>query len=258
MNKKNLAVHFGFWDNKTKNLNDALINENRIISEELAIKKTDTVLDAGCGVGGSSIWIAENYGAKVTGITITRRQVELAKKYAIGRGVQDLVDFKLNDFCKTDFSSGSFDKIFAIESVCHAEDKADFLSESYRLLKPGGRLVVSDGFLIKENLSKAESSYYKDLCDGWVLPNLAKLDEFRQHLVRLGYKNIEYKNMTNKILESSRDMNKSARYILPIVGLLSKMKLISESNALAEKACIAQYNIFESKVGEYGMFIAEK
>ncbi len=258
MNKRNLAMHFGFWDKSTKNLNDALINENKIIAEKLCIEKTDKVLDAGCGVGGTAIWVAENYGANVVGITITGRQVELAKKYAKGRSVDGLVDFKQGDFCDTKFPSESFDKIYAIESVCHAEDKADFLREAYRLLKTGGKIIISDGYLINEELNESQKRIYDDLCRGWVLPNLSTKKYFSDSMQKIGFKNVEFQDLTDKVLKSSKEMHDSAKFIYPVVSFLSKLALISKTVARAEKACLAQYPVFNDKVGVYGIFTGEK
>lgn len=258
MNKRNLAMHFGFWDKSTKNLNDALTNENKIIAGKLSLKKGDKVLDAGCGVGGTAIWVAENYGVNVVGITITEKQVELAKKYAKGRNVEKLVDFKLRDFCDTKFPSESFDKIYAIESVCHAVDKADFLREAYRLLKPGGEIIVSDGYLIKEELNDSQKQIYDDLCQGWVLPSLASKKYFNDSMQKIGFKNVNFQDATDKVLKSSKEMHDSAKLIYPVVNFLSKLSLISKTVASAEKACLAQYPVFKEKVGIYGIFTGEK
>lgn len=258
MNKRNLSMHYGFWDEGTKNLHEALLNENKYIADALDIKKSDTILDAGCGVGGTAIWIAEKYGAKVTGITITKRQISLADKYAKGREVEDLVNFQVKDFCKTGLPSESFEKIYAIESVCHAEDKRDFLKEAFRLLKKGGRLVVCDGFLSKDILNEKDQRYYQELCEGWVLPNLASHKTFKNDLKELGFQGIKFVEGTDKIMKSSQEMYKSARFIHPLVVFLEKLKLTQKTNVLAEIACKAQYHIFQDKMAVYGVFNAEK
>ena len=139
------ALHYGFWDKETRNVQEALLNENKFLAEAADIKVTDKVLDAGCGIGGSSIWIAKNIGADVVGITLSEKQLGEAKKLAAENNLNSKVklDFRLGDYLKIGFSDNAFDVIWAIESVCHTEDKADFLKEAYRILIPRGRLVFS-------------------------------------------------------------------------------------------------------------------
>ncbi len=71
--KKDLAMHYGFWEPGISKHSDALMNMNRVLANIAVIRKKDYVLDAGCGIGGSSIWIVENIGARVCGITISQR-----------------------------------------------------------------------------------------------------------------------------------------------------------------------------------------
>jgi cyclopropane fatty-acyl-phospholipid synthase-like methyltransferase len=258
MKKKNLSMHYGFWDKNTKGIDDAFINENKYVADSLGIQKGDNVLDAGCGFGGTAIWIAENYGAHVTGVTITKKHIPLAKKFAKERGVSDLVKYELKDFCDTGLPSGSFDKIYGIESICYAVDKYDFLKEAFRLLKKGGKLIVCDGFLAKDTLSETDKKYYNDLCVGWALPNLSQYSKFETDLKELSFRNIQSQVATNKVIKSSEDMYKSSKFIHPMVVLLEKLRLTPKTNVLAEVACQAQYHIFKDKIAVYGIFTAEK
>ena len=165
------ALHYGFWDKNTKNVKEALLNENKFLTEIAKIRATDKILDAGCGVGGSTIWIAENVGANVVGITLSPKQLEKAQKLASKHNVNLKTEFKIDDFLKTSFSDNIFDIVWAIESVCHTENKIDFLAEAYRILKPGGRVIVADGFLMRDVLT-IEEKLYEDFLAGLALPNL--------------------------------------------------------------------------------------
>lgn len=66
------GLHFGYWDDGIKTQFQAIRNLNRVLALKAKIKSSDKVLDAGCGVGGSSVWLAQNYNCNVTGITITQ------------------------------------------------------------------------------------------------------------------------------------------------------------------------------------------
>lgn len=67
------ALHYGLWYDNTRSLAEAVGNTNKFILEALHIDADDRVLDAGCGVGGTSIYIAEVTGATVHGITLSTR-----------------------------------------------------------------------------------------------------------------------------------------------------------------------------------------
>ena len=142
-----LAIHYGYWDDKVKTFRQSLLRMNEVMMKAAEINSSDKVLDAGCGVGGSSIFIASVLGCKVTGITLSERQVQQAIQNGIKKGVAPLTDFKVMDYCATEFPDESFDVVWGCESICYADDKEKFIKEAFRLLKPGGRLVIADGFV---------------------------------------------------------------------------------------------------------------
>jgi tocopherol O-methyltransferase len=135
MNPDNPAIHYGYFDEGVDSHENSLIRMNQVLANNAKIKKTDLILDAGCGVGGSSIWLARNIGSKAIGITLVEKQLDFAKKCAKEKGVEDLVEFKINDFTSTDFEDETFDFVWSVESVCHTIDKKEFIDESYRILK---------------------------------------------------------------------------------------------------------------------------
>ena len=115
--KKHLSIHYGFYDKKHPTHGEAVLNFNRILATNLSITGGDIVLDAGCGIGGSSIWLAKNYGCKVIGITVVPDQVKQATKLAKLHGVDHLVSFELQDYTKTSLSGESFTVVWGLESV---------------------------------------------------------------------------------------------------------------------------------------------
>ena len=72
-NEETLAIHYGYWDEKTKRHHDSLLHMNNQLLRIANIKDTDYVLDAGCGAGGSSIWLAKEVGSKVVGIDLCEK-----------------------------------------------------------------------------------------------------------------------------------------------------------------------------------------
>ena len=106
-----------------------------------------SVLDLGCGIGGYDRVLVERLGAgKVTGIDIDAASVEAAKRMAQGRGLEARLDFRVVEPGPLPFADGTFDIAYSKDSIVDITDKAAVLSEMYRVVNPGGHIVVSDWF----------------------------------------------------------------------------------------------------------------
>ena len=101
-----LAIHYGYWDEKVKSFSQSLLRMNEVMIEAAGITQNDRVLDAGCGVGGSAIFIGKTIGADVTGITLSERQMSHAIQNADKAGISQLTRFLQMDYCNYKSSSG--------------------------------------------------------------------------------------------------------------------------------------------------------
>src|SRR5690606_9820412 len=99
--KQNRALHFGYFDSGVQRHRDSLANLNQILTDKVGINSSDYVLDAGCGQGGSALWLAAHYACRVEGVTIVPHQVIIAEKDAFRKGLTDHVNFSLQDYCNT-------------------------------------------------------------------------------------------------------------------------------------------------------------
>jgi len=203
---KSMAIHYGYYDDKVGSFTQALVRTNEVMSEVADIKESDFVLDAGCGVGGSCIYLSQQIGCDTTGITLTPRQVELAQNNAEKYNVADKTTFEVKDYTDTNFPNNSFDVVWALESVCHAIRKEDFISEAYRLLKPGGRLIMADYFMAKENLTEQDQVVLDNWFEGWSLPHLDTIDRLKNQIETLNMRIVHKEEATDKIMNSANRM----------------------------------------------------
>ena len=253
-----LAIHFGYWDSKVKSFPQSLLRMNEVMMEAAKIKSTDKVLDAGCGVGGSSIFLATALGCKVTGITLSERQVQQATDIAKQKGVEQMVDFKIMNYCATDFPDASFDVVWGCESICYADSKEQFIKEAFRLLKPGGRLVITDGFVT--SFYNNDNSIIRQWLDGWQVNYLETPQRFESFMQQTGFDNIAYRNISKEASHSSRRLYKF--YFLASLYLVWKKinfsKPATEMQKKNIKACKFQYMGMKKGLWQYGLITGEK
>ncbi|WP_204137517.1 methyltransferase domain-containing protein [Halomicronema sp. CCY15110] len=107
------------------------------------IDQATAILDAGCGIGGSALYLGDRYQAQVSGVTLSPAQATRATERAESAGMSDRAQFLVADVLNTPFPDEHFDFIWSMESGEHYPDKGQFFRESYRLLKPGGRLLMA-------------------------------------------------------------------------------------------------------------------
>lgn len=259
-NLDNLALHYGYWQDQTQvyQQHQALLAKNQVLYDYAGIKRDDKVLDAGCGIGGSSIWMAKQHGNTVTGITISQKQVHYAEKHAKRHGVADLVDFQVADFCATPFADASFDVVWALESSCHALNKADFLREAYRLLRPGGRLVVCDGFLLQRQFTEQQWQAVVTCLDGWAVPNLCDRQEFTDLLTKQNFQAIQCYDISRETMPSVDYMYKVAKRLRPVQKISQFLGLRTSAQTANYLVGLAQYQLFTENLTEYCIFTAQK
>jgi len=139
-------IHHGYWKTNTETKEQAQIQLIDELATRAEIKKGSTILDVGCGVGGTSIYLANKYSAQVTGITISKIQVEMAIKLSSTAKISPVPKFLHLDaeLMSSHFDKGTFDYVWISEVLSHFKDKKGFFGNAARVLKPCGRLVLAD------------------------------------------------------------------------------------------------------------------
>ena len=195
-------MHFGYWAPGMNPLDrEAMLERLNIeVASTLQLPPASPVkvIDLGCGSGATARTIARLFPrAEVTGVTLVHEQILLGVKLNRAAGVARRVGFVLSDFTETWTGSGSQDAAVAIESFCYApgSDKAAAACEASRLLRPGSRLAVVDGFLVGDEPRGLVGWIYRHWCDSWAVPELARLEDFKRALTRAGFVDVEVRNL---------------------------------------------------------------
>ena len=144
----NTNVHIGYWDSpeSTATIEEAMDRLTDVFVERLQVDPSSHVLDLGCGVGGPGLRLAVRTGARVTGISVSAEQIRTANGLAAETGLAARVAFEHADAMDLPFQDQAFDAVMALESICHVPDRDRVFREISRVLRPGGRVVLTDIF----------------------------------------------------------------------------------------------------------------
>lgn len=255
--EESMGLHYGIWDDNTANLGQAIINTNARLAALGEVRPNDRVLDAGCGVGGSAIFLAKTVGCSVTGITLSERQVKTATQFAQQNKVASFVQFRQMDYTKTAFSDAHFDVVWAIESMQTALDKGLFLQEMARVLKPGGRLLVADVF--KQGDWRIERTpLMQTMLNGWAMSDALNPGEWSHLLDRHDFTLREDVDVTAEISPSIRRI-----FWASLAGMIGTKayNLFHRATYFSRihyKTGIAQYRAWRQELWTYRLCAATK
>ncbi len=259
------AMHFGYHDTDSLlrrwlRFGDAMHEVNRVLADEAEVEEGDRVLDAGCGVGGSVVWLAAHRDADAVGVNVSRNHLAKAEKKARRRGVADDVEWARMDFTDTGFQDEEFDAVWAVEAACHAEDTMEFVEEAYRLLEPGGHLVVSDGYLSQPMQEFGENHRRRldEIDEAWVGGEVDTVDEFEGYLDDAGFTDVEFQNQYDRVKPSAVYLWLASYLAAPGAWVLEKLGVRNERQRRNRVAARHQYPVLRDDVVKHGLFTARK
>ncbi|EST24320.1 SAM-dependent methyltransferase [Streptomyces niveus] len=168
-------------------LEEAQRDKLDLVCRKLGLSDGDRLLDVGCGWGSMAMHAAREYGAQVTGVTLSREQAAYARKRIAEAGLTDRIEIRVQDY--RDVRDGPYDAISSIGMAEHVGSVRyrEYADDLFALLKPGGRLLNHQ---IARRPEKDESQYHiDDFIDAYVFPDgeLAPLGRTLSTLEEAGF-----------------------------------------------------------------------
>ena len=251
-------LHYGFFAQGVTTLDEAT---DRMVWEmaEFANMSSNEirVIDVGCGIGNPAFLLHQKYGCDVTGITISPRGVELGKQQALQRGVNHKVNFIQADAMDNGLESEGFDLLWQMESSHLIHDKMGLLEENYRVIRPGGTLVLCDLFLNKElsvvdiyqlrnDLAMLEGSFGK--------AKMSTMSYYRQCMSDIGFQDIEVIDISDRAKPTLAAWKENVDLHLQRIHSLLSAEAIDDFL----RACDILQGFFDRGLMGYGMIRATK
>lgn len=247
-------IHHGYFETHRETPVEAQEKLMEKLSALIQISPRDKILDVGSGMGGSSLYLAKKYSANVTGITLSQKQVEIASHAAREEQLQNVI-FKVEDALSMEsFSDNIFDVVWSLESCEQFYDKELFIRQAFRVLKPGGSLMLATWCSGAEEYGGVQAKKYKQLCLSLQLPYMPTINRYKDFLQRQGF-------VIREALNWAPQVKKSWEIGLASLRTHSLWKIFQLSGwqglLFMKKAKLMQQGFKEGRV-EYGVFAAHK
>ena len=142
------SIHRAVWAPGVQTREAAIHHlDERLLAELRPLGGSPRVVDLGCGLGASLLYLAARLPVQAEGITISARQAERAATLIAAAALRGRVRVRQGDYLSLPADIQAMDLAFAIESFVHSPDGPRFFRSAARALRPGGKLILCDDFL---------------------------------------------------------------------------------------------------------------
>lgn len=250
--------HFGYYPSKKPDISEkqAQVEMMDLLAKKLELKKTDHVLDAGCGRGTTSCYLAKKYGCNMSGIDIVDFELRIAQKKAKKFNLNKKTRFYLKDYSDTKFLDNHFDKVFTLETLVHSPDFKKTLREFYRIIKPKGRLALFEYTISPfKEWRKYDKKMLNIINTGSAMMSLNKMfhTTFRNDIKGAGFKVTTDLDITDHVAQSMKRFFKYAKIPYVFIKFFNLQKYFINATAGVEF-----YKMALNGLVKYRVFIAEK
>ncbi|MGB3616396.1 MAG: methyltransferase domain-containing protein [Elainellaceae cyanobacterium] len=215
--------YYGLDGQQKKHRYQAQIDLIEALLDWGTVAQAQQILDVGCGIGGSALYLAQKFDATATGITLSPVQASRARERAASMGLT--ARFEVGDALAMPFPDESFDLVWSLESGEHMPDKAQFVAECYRVLKPGGRFLMAawchrPTASPHPPLTSDEQAHLANLYEVYCLPYITSIPAFEAIAREAGFHNIDTEDWSDAVAPFWGEVIRSAFSLEAIAGLI--------------------------------------
>jgi tocopherol O-methyltransferase len=187
-------------------------------------------------------------------------QIDRAKRYAVERGLADKVDFRLGDYRAMDFPDESFDVVWIQEALVHVDvdDKHRFANEAFRVLKPGGRVVITEYLRRARPLPESDERLLASWSQGWAMADLATRDELEECFIQAGFGQVRLDDITDKVTPSLRRLYQLSLALYPFAWALHRARIRDDAAHGNVLSSLTQWQALRRGAWSYTLALAVK
>jgi microcystin synthetase protein McyJ len=245
-------LNLGYWK-QTNNLKKACEDLLDLVIEMAEIKNGNKILDVGFGYGEQDIYFANKFPKIIiNGINILTQQVKFAQQKVKLAGLSNRVDLSNGDAVNLTFDDAIFDLTLAIESAFHFETRQKFFNESYRVLKPGGIIVLTD--CLPQTFSENDKKFVEASTSmGIPLANQYNIQVYVNKLKEVGFERISYIDLSQHVIPYSaiEMMQNNGWRSKSEINLIDEIDLENKIKYFIDKTTIASYYLIKAYKKNY-------
>ena len=175
------------------------------MARELGLNEKDLVLDVACGQGATVNYLVQNFGCRATGVDLSEANLSTARAKAADQGVQDKLSFRAGDAEKLPLEDKSCSIVVSECAFCTFPDKNTAASEMYRIMRPAGRLGLSDMIVDQARLPlEMQTLLFRAAC----VADARTAGEYREILARSGFNGLRETDCSETLLELTGNIRK--------------------------------------------------
>jgi SAM-dependent methyltransferase len=213
------SIHRAVWGPGVVTREQAFHYVEDLIAREigaLALDRAADVVDLGCGVGASLMYLAQQRDIVGTGLTLSPVQARHGAVRITALGLGDRIRIREGDFSALPADIDAADLAYAIESFVHGPSPERFFAEAARVLRPGGRLLVCDDVRVGES-SVTASRTIAQFTRGWRVNSLLRPAEWQHLAAQNGLTHVSTIDLTS-YLELGRARDRLIAVLASAIG----------------------------------------